>query len=78
MRQAIQTKFFGATPYTSPRIRATAKDGAVLYDWNEHLSEELNHIGAALRLITMLNWPSRIIGTGQLKDQSFVHILAPK
>jgi hypothetical protein len=57
MRQAIVTKYFGATNHRGPRIKATASSGlSVTVPWDYDFNVEDNHVFAARKLAEKLSW----------------------
>lgn len=78
--QAIQTKFIGATPYRDPRIKAECAAKTIFLNWDDNLNPDQNHLVAANILMTKLGWfnTAQILGSGVLKDQTYVHVLGDK
>ena len=68
MRQAISTKYLGATNYRGSRIKATSASGhSLTVDYDDALNGEENHARAARALTVKLNWTGKYYG-GATKD----------
>ena len=71
--KAILTKFLGATNFRSSRIKATDTDGnSITTPWDDELGPEENHLLAATKLCTKMNWKGDLV-TGTLKNE-YVHV----
>ncbi len=66
-RQAITTKYIGATNHRGSRVKATAYAGSVTVSWNDALGVEENHMKAAEALATKWGWFGKWVG-GSLPD----------
>lgn len=56
MRQAIETKFLGATNFKGSRVKATAEAGSITLSWDHALNGPDNHIAAAKALVEKFGW----------------------
>lgn len=59
MKQAIVTKFLGATNHTGSRIKATAYAGSITVGYKDELSNEENHSEAAKLLAKKYGWDTK-------------------
>lgn len=57
MRQAIATRYSGATETQGSRINARAPGGRLTHPYNHALSSDQNHLVAAIKLAEKLAWP---------------------
>ena len=57
MRQAIITRYAGATEASGSRILARAPGGFLTHPYNHALSSDQNHMVAAIKLAEKLEWP---------------------
>jgi hypothetical protein len=68
MRQAIFTKYLGATNLRGSRVKATAEAGpSITVHWDDALDVDENHAAAAKALARKLGWHGRYFA-GALKD----------
>jgi hypothetical protein len=56
MYQAITTKYFGPGNVHDSRIKASCDAKFIWHEWNDALNSDANHIAAAQRLATELDW----------------------
>lgn len=57
IRQAIVTKYLGATVSRPPRIKATAVAGSIALEYDDGISADKNHIAAAKYFAEKFQWP---------------------
>ena len=77
MRQAISTKYLGATNYRGSRIKATSASGhSLTLEYDDALDVE-NHAKAAQALAIKLNWPGPWYGGATKDGYCFVSALEP-
>ena len=80
--QAIETKYIAPTNHKGTRIRATCAAKTVIFNWNDELDVEANHVCAALKLVSpsYLNWlnDNITLKTGCLKSGNYVHVLVER
>lgn len=75
MRQAIITKYFGATNTRPSKVKATAEAGTVSLSWDYELDTEGNHIAAARALAEKYGdgWSGAWFGGGTKDGYVFVN-----
>lgn len=56
MRQAITTKYLGATNHRGSRVKASAQAGSVTISWDDGRNQERNHLAAAKALADRYGW----------------------
>jgi hypothetical protein len=64
MRQAITTKYLGATDHRDARVKATAYAGSVTVSWDHALDCDDNHTAAAVALCRKYGWRGELHGGG--------------
>jgi len=73
MRQAITTKYLGATDHRGSRIKATSGSGhSLTLSWDHALNSDENHIAAARALAAKLKWSGKWSGGGTRDGYAFV------
>lgn len=78
MRQAITTKYFGATDHSNARVRAKAQAGSVTISWDDALDIEENHATAARVLAKKFGWlggTAELVGGSLPDDTGFCFVL---
>lgn len=74
MRQAISTKFLGATNTRGARIKAVSASGHALITSYEHaMNSDENHKAAALALAEKLQWVGEWFGGATASGYTFVY-----
>jgi hypothetical protein len=74
---AIRTKYIGPTNFRGSRVKVFTETQSLTLRWNDALSSEENHTGAARILAERLDW--RRFGTfyrGSFKDDGYVFVCA--
>lgn len=66
-RQAISTKFLGATNHRGSRIRVTAEAGSLTVEWAHELDVFENHARAARLFADKMGWKGEWFG-GATRD----------
>lgn len=62
MRQAIRTRYHGATNYKGSRISAAYEGGRIIMSYDSSLNSDDNHRVAAVKLAEKLGWRTDMIG----------------
>ena len=78
MRQAIVTEYFGPTEHRPGRVIAKAFAGKVIYNWNDALDIDENHLQAAVQLANKFGWLTngyRLIAGGMPCGSRNVYVL---
>lgn len=74
MRQAISTKFHGATTFKGSRVSARAEPGVIYVGWDHALNVSENHAAAAEAYAKKYGWPGKLYGGGT--QTGFVFVFA--
>lgn len=73
--QAIRTIYLGPTNFRGSRVKAICEAKSRVYEWDDALNPEENHVYAAEKLAQELGWwDSRVWASGCLKDGSYCHV----
>ena len=76
MRQAIVTRYLGATNFRDSRVKATSASGLTLtLSWDHALDVDANHIAAARALATKLQWRGEWHGGGTQGDRGYTFVV---
>ena len=79
IRQAIETKYLGATNHRGSRVKARAAAGSIMVEWDHSLDVEKNHIRAAEALMIKFGWKADTLATGEAANgHGYVHVLVKK
>ena len=73
-RQAIVTKYLGATDFRGARVKATAYAGSVTVSWDDALNVEANHSRAAEALATKWGWTGKWFGGSTPDDRGYCFV----
>ncbi len=73
-RQAIITKYHGATNARGSRVSATAAAGKIYTSWDDALSSEQNHDRAARAYAVRYSWHGRWHGGGMPDGSGNVYV----
>lgn len=74
IRQAITTRYHGATNTKGARVSATAAAGRIYLPFDYALNDIDNHFAAADRLQNLHGWDGILVG-GRLSNQDCVWVL---
>lgn len=74
IRQAITTRYHGATDTKGARVSATAAAGRIYLPWDHALDIVQNHYAAAIALRDRFEWASALVGGG-LSNCDYVWVL---
>lgn len=73
VRQAISTRFIGASNIRGSRVKARAAAGSITLNWDHSLNIEQNHAAAAEAFATKYNWNGNWY-QGGLFDNGYVFV----
>lgn len=74
MRQAITTKFIGATNHRASRVKATASAGSITVEWDHDLNVDNNHKRAARKLAQKFGWHGTFHAGGLPSEAGNVYV----
>jgi hypothetical protein len=63
-RQAVRTRYLGATNYKPSRIVAECEAGRIVVSWDYELNVHDNHAAACAALLKKMDWPQSMTGGG--------------
>lgn len=75
-RQAITTRYFGATNYRGARVKATAAVGSLTVSWDHSLNVSDNHKAAAMALARKYGWNGTWFSGGMPDGRGDVFVMA--
>ena len=80
VRQAIVTKYLGATNYRGSRVKATAYAGSVTVCWDHALEVSENHAKAAQALASKWGWDkfNDFAGGSLPDDKGYAFVAIPR
>lgn len=73
-RQAIETRYHGATDTKGSRVSATAEAGRVYSDWDDSKNPVENHEAACRKLCAKLGWDGRFACGGTRNGYVWVQV----
>lgn len=74
MRQAIVTKYFGATDYRGARVQAKAYAGKIVLSWDDALDPDDNHERAAKALASKFGWTGEMVAGALPENTGNVYV----
>lgn len=80
VRQAIVTKYLGATNFRGSRVKATAYAGSVTVSWDDALDVQENHAKAAQALAAKWGWDEHadFAGGSLPDDRGYAFVAIPR
>jgi hypothetical protein len=76
--QAIQTKYLGPGNVRGSRVKASCQAKSRIYEWDDALNSDENHLAAAKSLAKELGWAYGNWHGGELPDASRVWVCEAK